>query len=151
LRLSLGAGVVSGLLVLALLVARSRVRERAFQLIAGGREDLPLAVVVHERSRLRDRRNRRHLARTIDVIATQPSCREWWSPVYADHDAVSGAQEELREIARLLRELPTVRARGVALVTKLVRDGATSPLYRGPAPQLREELGRIRHVLNQPS
>ena len=38
------------------------------------------------------------------------------------------------EIARLLRELPSVRARGVALVTRLVRDGATSPLYQGPAP-----------------
>ncbi len=54
---------------------------------------------------------------------------------------------ELREIAALLRELPTVRARGVALVTRLIRDGATSPLYQGPAPRLREELGRIRHVL----
>ena len=42
-----------------------------------------------------------------------------------------------------------MRARGVALVTRLIRDGATSPLYRGPAPQLREELGRIRHVLIQ--
>ena len=54
------------------------------------------------------------------------------------------------EVARLLRELPNVRARGVALVTRLIRDGATSPLYRGPAPRLREELGRIRHVLIQP-
>ena len=53
------------------------------------------------------------------------------------------------EIARSLRDLPSVRARGVALVTRLVRDGATSPLYQGPALRLREELGRIRHVLVQ--
>ena len=59
------------------------------------------------------------------------------------------AQAELLEIARLLRDLPNVSARGVALVTRLVRDGATSPLYQGPALRLQEELGRIRHVLVQ--
>ena len=69
--------------------------------------------------------------------------------MFADREAVHGARDELSEIARLLRELPNVRARGVALVTRLIRDGATSPLYRGPAPRLREELGRIRHVLVQ--
>ncbi len=62
---------------------------------------------------------------------------------------MQAAQAELLEIARLLRELPSVSARGVALVTRLVRDGATSPLYQGPALRLREELGRIRHVLVQ--
>ena len=96
-----------------------------------------------------DSRNRRRLARTLDVITVQPASREWWSPVYADHAAVRGAQDELREIAALLRDLPSVRARGVALVTTLIREGATSPLYRGPALELREELGRIRHVLIQ--
>jgi hypothetical protein len=150
LHLALGAVAVSGLLVLAVLVARSRLRGRAFELIANGREELPLQVVASERSRLLDQRNRRRLARTLDVITVQPGSREWWSPVYADHEAVRGAQNELREIAALLRELPAVRARGVALVTSLIREGATSPLYRGPAPELREELGRIRHVLNQP-
>ena len=43
-------------------------RERAFELIASGREDLPLAAVACERSRLRDRRYRRRIARTLDVI-----------------------------------------------------------------------------------
>lgn len=151
LRLSLGAVAVSALLVAGILVARSRVRGRAFELIATGREELPLPVVASERSRLCDRRNRRRLASTIDVIAVQPESREWWAPVYADHAAVRGAERELREIATLLRDLPSVRARGVALVTNLVSDGATSPLYHGPALRLREELGRIRHVLIQAS
>ena len=62
---------------------------------------------------------------------------------------MQATQAELLEIARLLRELPSVSARGVAPVTRLVRDGATSPLYQGPALRLREELGRIRHVLIQ--
>jgi hypothetical protein len=149
LRLSVGAAAVSGLFVLAVLFARASLRERAFELIASGREELPLPVVAHERSRLRDRRYRRSLARTLDVISADHDPREWWSPTYADRESVNAARAELLEIARLLRELPTVSARGVALVTRLVRDGATSPLYRGPAPRLREELGRIRHVLVQ--
>jgi hypothetical protein len=147
LRLSLGATFVAALFALAAFMAHLRLRERAFELIASGREDLPLPAVECERSRLRDRRYRRRIAHTLDTITLQPETHEWWSPIYADHDAVRASQKELREIARLLRELPTVRAIGVALVTRLIRDGATSPLYQGPALRLREELGRIRHVL----
>jgi hypothetical protein len=147
LNLALGAGAIGALLTVGALVARTSVRDQAVELIASGREELPLPVVESERCRLSDRGYRRSLARTLDVIRAEPSPREWWSPVYADREAVHAARAELIEIARLLRELPTVRARGVALVTRLVRDGATSPLYRGPAPRLREELGRIRHVL----
>lgn len=149
LRLAIGAGAVSALLAAAVLIARASLRERALELIASGREELPLPAVESERVRLSDRRYRRRLARTLDVIRADPGPREWWSPISANREAVHGAQAELTEIARLLRELPTVRARGVALVTHLVRDGATSPLYQGPARQLREELGRIRHVLVQ--
>jgi hypothetical protein len=148
-RLAVGAGLLAGLLVAALLILRTSLRERALELIVNGREDLPLSVVRHESSRLRDCRYRRSLARTLEVITLQPETREWWAPVYADQVSVRHSRAELEEIARLLRELPTVRARGVALVTRLISDGATSPLYRGPAPQLREELGRIRHVLIQ--
>jgi hypothetical protein len=147
LRLSFGATVVAALFAVAAFVAHLRLRDRAFELIASGREDLPLPAVECERSRLRGRRYRRRIAHTLDAITLQPDTREWWSPIYADQDAVKASQNELREIARLLRELPTVRAIGVALVTRLIRDGATSPLYQGPALRLREELGRIRHVL----
>jgi hypothetical protein len=147
LRLSIGATVVAAAFAFAAFVARARMRERAFELIASGREELPVPAVAHERSRLRDRGYRRRIARTLDTITGQPETREWWSPIYADQEAVIASRSELREIARLLRELPTVRACGVALVTSLIRDGATSPLYQGPALRLREELGRIRHVL----
>jgi len=147
LRLSLGATVVAALFAAAAFAAHLRLRERAFELIVSGREDLPVAAVESERSRLRDRRYRSRIARTLDVITVQHETRDWWSPIAAHHEAVNDSRNELREIARLLRELPTVRARGVALVTSLIRDGATSPLYQGPALRLREELGRIRHVL----
>jgi hypothetical protein len=150
LRLTLGAAALSAVLLGAILYVRSSLREHALELIVSGREELPLAAVESERSRLSDRRYRRSLARTLDVIRAEPDSYEWWSPVYADRNAVHAARDELTEVARLLRELPNVRARGVALVMRLIRDGATSPLYRGPGPRLREELGRIRHVLIQP-
>jgi hypothetical protein len=146
-RLSIGATVVAGAFAIAAFWAHLRLRERAFELIVGGREDLPLPAVECERSRLRNHRYRSQIARTLDTIRLQPDAHEWWSPIYANHAAVTALQDELREIARLLRELPSVRARGVALVTSLIRDGATSPLYQGPELRLREELGRIRHVL----
>jgi hypothetical protein len=150
LHLAIGAGAVAAALLGAVLMARAGLREQALELIASGREEVPIPVVESERSRLSDRAYRRSLARTLDVIRAEPSPKEWWAPVYADREAVHAADDELIEVARLLRELPTVRARGVALVTRLIRDGATSPLYRGPAPRLREELSRIRHVLIQP-
>jgi len=149
LHLALGAGAVSTVLAGAMTMARASVRERALELIASGREELPLPAVESERDRLSDRRYRRRLARTLDVISADPGPREWWAPIAANREAVHAARAELSEIARLLRDLPNVRARGVALATRLVRDGATSPLYQGPAPRLREELGRIRHVLVQ--
>jgi hypothetical protein len=149
LDLAVGAAAVSLALVGAVLLARASLRERALELIASGREELPLPAVESERDRLSDRRYRRRLARTLDVITAEPDARDWWAPIAADRDAIRASRAELAEIARLLRDLPNVRARGVALVTRLVRDGASSPLYRGPAPQLREELGRIRHVLIQ--
>lgn len=147
LHLSAGAAVVAGALLVAAWVARIGLREHALELIASGREELPLEAIECERSRLRDRRYRRRLAGTLDVITLHSERHEWWTPVTGDHESVRGARTELLEIAALLRDLPSVRARGVALVTRLVRDGATSPLYQGPAPRLREELGRIRHVL----
>jgi hypothetical protein len=149
LHLSMGSAAVAALFLAAAFGARMRLRARAFELIASGREELPLVAIESERSRLRDRRYRRRLARTLQVITLQPESREWWSTIYADRASVVAAQAELLEIARLLRDLPSVSARGVALVTRLVRDGATSPLYQGPALRLQEELGRIRHVLVQ--
>ena len=148
-QLSVGASAVAALILVAACVARLRLRARAFELIASGREELPVEAIAHERSRLRDHRYRRRLARTLQVITLQADTREFWTPIYADRASVEAARAELLEIARLLRELPSVSARGVALVTRLVRDGSTSPLYQGPAPRLREELGRIRLVLQQ--
>ena len=37
-----------------------------------------------ERDRLSDRRYRRRLARTLDVISADPGPREWWAPIAAN-------------------------------------------------------------------
>jgi hypothetical protein len=56
------------------------------------------------------------------------------------------SRPKLHELAELLRADPG-DARAVALVWRLVCDGATSPLYGGNAGELRTELARIRFVL----
>ena len=148
LRLSIGAAAVSSLFLLGAL------RRTPAPARAGLRADRerPRGAAAARRSRASARAcATAATAASSRARSTSSRCsresREWWTPIYADRESVRAAQRELLEIARLLRELPSVRARGVALVTRLVRDGATSPLYQGPAPRLREELGRIRHVL----
>ena len=133
-------------------MARAGLREQALELIASGREELPLPVVESERCAAeRPRATAASLARTLDVIRAEPvAAGVVVAGLRRPRGGARRAATSCIEVARLLRELPTVRARGVALVTRLIRDGATSPLYRGPAPRLREELGRIRHVLVQP-
>src|SRR4029077_20955349 len=52
LHLAIGAGAVAGVLLGAVLLARAGLREQALELIASGREDVPIPVVESERSRL---------------------------------------------------------------------------------------------------
>ena len=93
LRLSLGATVVAALFAAAAFAAHLRLRERAFELIISGREDLPVAAVESERSRLRDRGYRRKIARTLDVITVQHETpRDWWSPIAAHQGAVAASR-----------------------------------------------------------
>ena len=73
LHLAVGAAAVAGLLVVGMLFARASQREQALELIACGREELPLPVVESERTRLSDRRYRRRLARTLDAIRADPT------------------------------------------------------------------------------
>src|SRR4051795_12878106 len=72
LRLSIGAAVVAAGFALAAFLAHVRLRDNAFELIASGREDLPVPAFKCERERLRRRRYRRQIARTLDVITLQP-------------------------------------------------------------------------------
>jgi hypothetical protein len=60
--------------------------------------------------------------------------------------AVAAVADQLGDVAALLRAEPST-ARGVALATTLLTDGARSPLLRDDPRPLREELRRIRYLL----
>jgi hypothetical protein len=122
-------------------------RDHVLALIAGGREELPVEAVERERSRLLDRRTRSRLASSFDSLveeAVEPLVVS--GPPMFDRAVVGGVADELRELAALLRDAPS-SARGVAFAWCLLSDGVGSPLHRGDVTALREELGRIRHLL----
>lgn len=122
-------------------------RDEVIALIAGGEGRISLGVVQHERDRLLSRRTRTALARSLDALvdeaANPPAIPA--RPLF-DPTVVAQAAPELREIAVLLRG-DVDDARAVALVWRLICDGAVSPLHRRDADELRMELARIRFVL----
>jgi hypothetical protein len=148
-ELAVGAGTC---VVLVGLVAASWCsrRRQALELILAGDEDLPLQELVPLRRRLRDRRGRSRLARSLEHSLrlaerwdeTPPQLR----PV-ANLRLLLPLQEEVRDIARLLRLVSVPRVRGVALCEWLLTDGVTSPLFGNDGDALRRELGRIRFDL----
>lgn len=121
-------------------------RDEVVALIAGGEGRTPLGVVQHECDRLLSRRTRTALAKSLDALADEAAnppaitARPLFDPV-----VVARAAPELRQVAVLLRG-DVDDARAVALVWRLICDGATSPLHRGEADELRAELARIRFV-----
>ncbi|HET7048530.1 MAG TPA: hypothetical protein VFI54_09715 [Solirubrobacteraceae bacterium] len=147
--LAISAGVV--LLALTALVAalRLRVRDRARDLIAEGRETLPIIAVQRERRRLLARRRRKVLARTLDAMvrqATSPPTIPSARPLF-DVRVIASVSGDLRAVIRLLQK-KHARARGVALTERLIVDGG-SPLYAQDQMRLREELHRVRHLLEE--
>ena len=145
------AAVLAGVLV-ALWHAVQLRREAAIDVIVAGRDDEVAAPVVgRERRRLQSARLRARLAASLER-AVQESRR--WDRVVpfprppVDMRHVRFVSRELDDVASLLRgeeRLPPTR--GVALVERLVTDGYASPLYGGKAEELREELRRIRYLL----
>jgi hypothetical protein len=143
------SAVVSAAFTVLLIALKQRVRERAMDLIAEGRETLPITAVQRQRQRLLTHRRRKVLARALETMirdATNPpriittSAR----PLF-DVRVIAGVAGDLRAVIGLL-ETERVRARGVALIERLMSDGG-SPLYGRDASLLREELHRVRHAL----
>jgi hypothetical protein len=114
-------------------------------------------VVEGERCRLLDRRIRSSLAASLeDLVRETANPHVMVGPPLFDRVVVRSVAAELLQVAKLLRGEPS-SARGVALVWRLICEGATSPLHRANVAELREELARIRYVLrtnsvgNQPA
>jgi hypothetical protein len=156
--LACGAGWALPVLVVAvavqlvfaagLAVVLALVREGARDLIAEGREHLPVPVLARQRRRLLDQRRRESLARAFEhVVATAerwPRILRTARPVF-NVRLVREIAPELQEIGALLRVV-TGSARGVVLSERLLTNGA-SPLYGAEIDELRSELRRIREAL----
>jgi hypothetical protein len=141
------AGLILLFLAIAAGLLRLRRRDDVLALIAGGDGDVPLGLVARERQRLLSRRTRTALAESLDALAHEalnpPAVPA--RPLF-DPTVVAQVAPELQEIGGLLRAEPG-DARAVAMVWRLVCDGARSPLHRGATGELRTELARIRFVL----
>jgi hypothetical protein len=142
--------VTTAALALARLVSRQYVRGRARDLIAEGYESERLRDTALEARRLTSRRHRVILARGLERslrLAQQSTFRPRATQPHAAVRNLSRYRPEVQEIVAQLRR-PNVAPRGVALVERLLSDGAVSPLYN-PADEraLASELRRIRCLL----
>ena len=135
---------------IAAAAVHQRKRDAAIQIIADGGEAMHIAAVQQARERLSSARARRRLADAVDSMtehATNPPklCLRGARPLYTTK-VVAAVAADLDEISRLLRS-GRATIRGVARTERLVTNGA-SPLYGHEPNALREELHRIRRVMN---
>jgi hypothetical protein len=141
------AAAAQALLVACLVSTAGTRRERALELIAEGRDTLPIASVRRERARLTDPRRRAALARSLDRLradARPDGYRRLVRPLFVPA-VIRQADAELARLAELLRS----SGAGVIAVARTERllGGASSPLYGEDGMRLREELRRIRIVM----
>ena len=127
--------------------ARAAVRRRAWDLIAEGRECLPVPVIARERERLLAAAHRRMLARSFARYRMAAQAPPWprGSATAVRGRTVRDVDAELRALERLLEECES-EARGVVQAERLIVD-AGSPLHGGDPQRLREELRRITMLL----
>ena len=148
-RAAVAAAVVVQIALTWRLVLRaSAKRDHVLDLIVDGRGDLAVRSVARERRRLLDSRHRIRLARSLDAVrdeATTPLVRRPSGlPLYRRR-VVAIVAPELEDTARTLRR-EDAGLRGIALSERLL-SGHDSPLYADDADRLREELRRIRFLL----
>jgi hypothetical protein len=148
--LALGvATAVAVAFLLAWLVAWRVARERAQDLIAAGSDSVVLSVVARERRRLASRKERERVARSLEGLY-RDALR--WHEILPQFRPPHGVVQlrylgnELRALTRALRR-DRVRVQGVALAERFLSDGYESPLYANELGPLREELNRIRFLL----
>jgi hypothetical protein len=141
--------LVAGAYTWVLLATRGAVLDSTQDHIARGEDTDDLPVVARERRRLISQPERERLARSLEQALdaawswerTPPPSR----PLYGTQ-CLRDSAAEVRSVVRKLRTA-RVRAQGVALVARLLGDGERSPLYAGDSVRLREELCRIRYLL----
>jgi hypothetical protein len=115
--------------------------------LAGFRHVRPQAVQrrIHQ---LSSRTHRRRLASTLERF-TDPRL-DPWLPVPIERRTVRGLQPRVRRISAILRdEHEAPAATGIVLLSRLLFDGASSPLYgkRGDHRQVARQLDLIEQQL----
>ncbi len=141
--------VVAALFVLAWAVTRRIARERAQDLIAAGDDSVVVSVLARERRRLTSRREREQLASSLEGLY-RDALR--WHEILPRFRPPAGVVQlrhtgpELEGLTRALRR-DRVRVQGVALAARFLSNGYESPLYGNELEPLREELNRIRYLL----
>jgi hypothetical protein len=142
--LLLAAGFVLAWLGIRLLTTSASRRARALDLIADGRDALPLDAVRRQRERLTNPRRARALARSLDQIRRESRIgarrRTFGPPLYSP-PVIRELDAELARTAELLRG----PAPGVVAIARTERllGGERSPLYGQDPRRLGEELKRI--------
>jgi hypothetical protein len=105
--------------------------------------------VARRAAALVSRTRRRQLADTLDRFVSA-AVENHPTPVPVHRHALIAVQPQVRQLSLILRtDDVELRPAGMVLLTRLVTDGATSPLYRLNADQreLQRELDRITAVL----
>jgi hypothetical protein len=149
--IALAASLLVGFaLVAALLLAREIRRERAWELIIGGGQELDVQELAQERRRLSEPRSRERLARSLEHALD--AALHWHQILIASRPPegvrlLSRFAPEIREIAARVRAEPA-DIRGVALLARFLTGGYGSTLYSGDADAIHGELTRIAHLLS---
>jgi hypothetical protein len=137
--------LVFGIRVAVRTVAR---RDAVWDVIIGGRGELPLPVVRHECDRLLDAGHRARLAHSYETLGDPPDAAghvPHRACVIVAPNVVAKVRPEVARVAVLLRgDRPPVR--GVAAAERLVCDG-TSSLYGRDVEILRQDVHRIAYLL----
>ncbi len=147
----LAGSAATVLLVLTVILAacQQRTRDCAIELILEGRESAPIPGVQRQRRRLVSERTRDGLAANLEEMVCQvsnPRRRQTrlTRPLFEPR-IVAMVTDEVRDVIGLLRA-GGVSARGVARAERLVTHGV-SPLYGHEVSALRDELSRVRDLL----
>ena len=107
------------------------------------------AAVAQRASALVSRTRRRQLADTLDRYV-RAALDNHPTPVPVHRSAILAVRPQVRQLSLILRtEQVELDPAGMVLLSRLITDGATSPLYRLTADEqeLRRELERIRMAL----
>ena len=142
--------MIGGLLMIAACRFFAWQREEIYDdIVLQGFRHVHRAAVARRAAALVSRSRRKQLADTLDryVTAAQDN---YPTPVPVHRSALLAVRPQVRQLSLILRtEEVELDPAGMVLLTRLITDGATSPLYRLSADEqeLRRELDRIRTAL----